>query len=279
MEDFDDILFIPETVDVLEQVSNVLLKFFKLSLKLYSYDYLLLTDDQTFLALDRLVQKMDQHGSIGGDHTWRANFIRDQPVPRYGHDNPEKSWQGGVYPMKPSSTGSVISRDLIQYLSDNSQWLGSFGSIQASLSIWLSPLNPIYIEDPDWGIENRSACSNPNMVAYGPIYHAEDMVRRWNRYTRCGQICKCPKPAMNTNWNPELPTGIASGHICSAILNKLYKKRSAKINKYEKEKIEKRSRCRKKWKVRFSETCLTMNIATCSVKVFLHCLIRTKYIS
>lgn len=191
MEDFDDILFIPDTLDVSEYEPNVLLKFLKLSLKLYAYDYLLITDDQTFLALDQLIQKMDHHGSIGGDHTWRANFVRNRPVPRYGYSSPEKSWQSGYYPMMPTSTGSVISRNLVEYLAHNADWLGSFGSIPASLAIWLSPLNPIYIEDPDWGADNRS-CTNPNLVAYGPVYEAEDMVKKWNKYITCGKLCQCP---------------------------------------------------------------------------------------
>ncbi|QQP35189.1 Hexosyltransferase [Caligus rogercresseyi] len=95
------------------------------------------------------------------------------------------------YPLRPSESGSILSKELVRILSGLRRDLRSFGDVSASLSVWLAPFNMELKEDNDFVYGNQSSCPS-STVAYGPL-NPEAMMEAWNSYLRCDQICSCPR--------------------------------------------------------------------------------------
>ncbi len=187
MEDFGDVLHIPDLVDTPSNLPLAALGFFRHAIASYNFDYLVLTHDRAFLAIDQLLPRL-QSAELSSEAIWRSNFRRLEPVTRHGEDA-EIAYHSSHYPPLPAASGSVLSYDLVRYLSDNADALSSFSGVSASLGVWLAPLNPQTLDEGEWTNGNET-CSRAT-VAYGPIWDKERMKECWNNYKKCNKICEC----------------------------------------------------------------------------------------
>ena len=81
---------------------------------------------------------------------WRSLFNYDKPVKHHGLEA-VTNYFASFYPPTPSAAGSVLSRELAIYLTqNNNHLLHSFSNIANSLAIWLAPIAPTYYDEPDW---------------------------------------------------------------------------------------------------------------------------------
>ena len=176
------------------------------------FDFLLVTEDTSFIALDQLLPKLRFPSSSGDIASFRSKFAYFEHVKYFGNGIVESNYVSQTYPPLPSISGSILSRDLVQYLAAlaNSQSLKSFAaSLSASLTIWLAPATPNYVDDAFWSSSNVS-CSSA-VIAAGPFYGQkchdqclEQLSRMWkdmlmlvmeehkkiNNYLRCSLIFK-----------------------------------------------------------------------------------------
>lgn len=68
-----------------------------------------------------------------------------------GYSEAESNYFAPFYPPTPSAAGSVISRELVIYLTHNmNHMMHGFANIANSLSIWLAPIGPSYYDENDW---------------------------------------------------------------------------------------------------------------------------------
>jgi len=120
--------------------------------------------------------------------TWRSRFSYHEPVPYFG-PNAETSYVSQTYPAKPSESGSILSRDLVDILVRHSEDLNFFSTLSASLSIWLAPFAPTYIYDADFSSDN-SSCTKSS-AAVSPYSTKTEMMAAWDNINKCGRICFC----------------------------------------------------------------------------------------
>lgn len=186
-EDFDDVVFLPEVVDVPENVPLALLGFLQWAWDKYDFEHLLITDDRSIVALDRVLQKVIHEDASGP--TWRSQFRRDLPVKHFGLE-PEANFRSSRYPATPSEAGSVLSKYLAYYLVKNAPDLSSFSTLSRSLAVWLSPLSPDYIEDLDFAADNAT-CVKKRTIARGPFYRHKTIKAIWEQYSHCSSLCSC----------------------------------------------------------------------------------------
>ena len=187
-EDHSDVVHVPELVDTPSNVPLAALGFLKLATAKYDFEFVALTTDRTFLAVDRLLTQL-QSNAVPPERSWRSSFRRQVEVPRSG-EWAERNYHSSHYPIMPADTGSVLSRDLAGYLARNAQFLSPFSTLSASLAVWLAPLAPEALEDGKWAQENGSGCTQAT-VAYGPVWDKDSMMQCWDNYQRCHTICKC----------------------------------------------------------------------------------------
>ena len=140
-----------------------------------------------YLAFIKVLSRLETQ-DIEDSLTWRSRFSYYEPV-RYFGPNSERSYVSQTYPSKPSQAGSLLSRDLVDVLVRHAEDLKSFSSLSASLSIWLAPFAPIYIEDQGFSADNET-CSKSS-VAVAPYSNKEEMMQAWDNYKDCGIICHC----------------------------------------------------------------------------------------
>ena len=129
-----------------------------------------------------------QNSIDDGGPTWRSRFSYHEPVPVFGPDA-ETNFVSGTFPAKPSGSGSILSRDLVEILVRHSGDLKSFSTLASSLSIWIAPYAPRYIYDHGFASGNGS-CTKSSL-AVSPYATKKSMMMAWDNFNSCGRICFC----------------------------------------------------------------------------------------
>ena len=186
-EDHADVYHVPGLLDTPSNIPLATLGFLKHAVAKYDFEFIALTNDRTFLAVDQIIQRLhsDERPT---ERSWRSSFRRLVKVTRQG-EWAEQSYQSSHYPILPADTGCLLSRDLAQYLARNKDFLRPFSTLSASLGVWLAPLAPESLEEGEWTQENGS-CSQAT-IAYGPVWDRAGMVQCWRNYKQCNKICGC----------------------------------------------------------------------------------------
>ena len=154
-------------------------------------NYLLITSDESFIAIDKILPRLVSRGPKHfRSKEFRSKFSYFAPVEYHGF-SPENTYISKSYPPIPAASGSLLSKDLVQYLAKTARsgMLKTFPTIGKSLSIWLAPVGPNYVDDAGWNLDNKS-CSI-HSIAASPFKDADSMKQAWNNYLACGKMCTC----------------------------------------------------------------------------------------
>ena len=156
-----------------------------------NFNYLLITNDESFIAIDQILPRLAL-GSPAYFRTkeFRSRFQYFEPV-KYHGVAAETTYVSKTYPPIPAYAGSLLSKDLVRFLSITSRsgLLDSFSSVEKSLSIWLASAGPTYIDDSGWNVDTQS-CSIHSMAA-SPYTEPSLMIQAWDNYLMCGKMCSC----------------------------------------------------------------------------------------
>jgi hypothetical protein len=81
---------------------------------------------------------------------WKSFFNYNKPVRHHGSEA-VNNYFSPFYPPTPSAAGSVISKQLVKYLTNDMNYvMRGFETIANSLAVWLAPIGPTYYDEPDW---------------------------------------------------------------------------------------------------------------------------------
>ena len=197
----DDVFIVSDLVDTKENLALAVASFARWLTDPHTYhsshtplefDFLLITEDTAFIALDQLIPKLRFPYSGGEMAAFRSRFKFFQPVKYFGSESVETKYVSQTYPPMPADAGSLLSRDLVHFLAAISQshlFSGFSSSLSASLAIWLAPASPNYLDDASWSLNNNS-CSGSSMAA-GPFVAKGALTEVWTNYLKCGKICSC----------------------------------------------------------------------------------------
>ena len=145
-----------------------------------------------FVLNVKMMARLEPMYRVGA--TWRSRFSFNEPVPFSG-PTAETSFVSGTFPGKPSSAGSVLSRDLVELLVRHSGDLKSFATLSSSLSLWMAPFAPDFIYDH--GFSSVNASCTRSSVAVAPFGTKKEMLKAWQNYNECGRICLCKKQSLD----------------------------------------------------------------------------------
>ena len=111
-EDYGDQYLVSDLTDTDDNMPLAMLGLFSHVIKTFGhFEHLLVTSDDSFVAVDQLLPKLQQFSQ----RTWRSNFRRFVPVQRSG-ESAERRYHSSQYPLLPAKSGSVLSKDLVEYL-------------------------------------------------------------------------------------------------------------------------------------------------------------------
>jgi hypothetical protein len=171
-EEYGDMLFLP-VIDSIETNCEKIKHFSKHAIENLEFDNLLLVDDKTYVFVDNILAHLKVQSSPS---LWWANF---QTIP---------ATKASLLPplLVPRTQAMLLSRDLVQYISQNVRYLKSFDSILAAFSVWFAGLETKTVNDQHWsqGLpENLSTFkADENMLAIEGV--SPHLMRQLWRHTR-----------------------------------------------------------------------------------------------
>eukprot|EP00057_Strongylocentrotus_purpuratus_P005505 XP_003731122.2 PREDICTED: UDP-GalNAc:beta-1,3-N-acetylgalactosaminyltransferase 2 [Strongylocentrotus purpuratus] len=147
--------------------------------------YVIKTDDDVYMNLDHIMQNfvIDEYPT---SKLWWGQFRFGWSVEHHGKWA-EHDYQSPVYPSFACGSGSMMTRDLFQWIAANSRNLFKFQGEDVSLGIWLAALQPNYHDDPRWHCDNTCLSSMYVSAELSP----DEIRSRWHHRRQCGDPCGC----------------------------------------------------------------------------------------
>jgi len=155
LSEFNDIVFV-DVEDSYDNLAKKTLEFMKHCINNYDFDYFLHADDDSFIRLDLLLEVLKEkprkkfyYGYIWNNGLRLTKPIRDpsaksyMPLSQYPSDEP--------YPPFACGCGFALSRDLIQYIVEQTPQFKDYRLIDVAFGIYLQPLadQGLIIENDD----------------------------------------------------------------------------------------------------------------------------------
>ena len=134
---FGDLLLIHNVVESYSNLTWKVLETFVESNKHYKFSYVLKCDDDTFLALDMIVEELRQRTSKKS-YYWGKMFKQSRV--RTTGKFAEKEWfLCDSYPPYALGAAYIISGDLVRIIALNYHKLVKYHNEDVSVSVWISP--------------------------------------------------------------------------------------------------------------------------------------------
>uniref|UniRef100_A0A8C6HEZ3 Hexosyltransferase n=1 Tax=Mus spicilegus TaxID=10103 RepID=A0A8C6HEZ3_MUSSI len=180
----DDIVFV-DVVDTYRNVPAKLLNFYRWTVESTSFDLLLKTDDDCYIDLEAVFNRIAQE-NLDGPNFWWGNFRLNWAVDRTGKWQ-ELEYPSPAYPAFACGSGYVISKDIVDWLAGNSRRLKTYQGEDVSMGIWMAAIGPKRHQDSLWLCEKT--CETGMLSS--PQYSPEELSKLWELKELCGDPCQC----------------------------------------------------------------------------------------
>ncbi|XP_041606355.1 UDP-GalNAc:beta-1,3-N-acetylgalactosaminyltransferase 2 isoform X1 [Vulpes vulpes] len=184
---YDDIVFV-DVVDTYRNVPAKLLNFYRWTVETASFDLLLKTDDDCYIDLEAVFNRID-HKNLDGPNFWWGNFRLNWAVDRTGKWQ-ELEYPSPAYPAFACGSGYVISRDIVHWLASNAGRLKTYQGEDVSMGIWMAAIGPTRYQDGLWLCEKT--CETGMLSS--PQYSPQELQQLWKLKELCGDPCQCEAP-------------------------------------------------------------------------------------
>ncbi|XP_022248817.1 UDP-GalNAc:beta-1,3-N-acetylgalactosaminyltransferase 2-like isoform X2 [Limulus polyphemus] len=183
VEKSDDMILI-DTVDVYRNLPQKVVKFFQWLNKTQSFSFVLKTDDDCMIDIHAVLERLNQDQNFHSPKVWWSRFRSEYPVELYGKWG-EWDYTSPVYPVFACGAGSVLSRDLVSWITQNTETLYNYQGEDVSMGIWLSAVKPSYVQDMRWNCDHSYTKDCLNRAEL----NVTEMYRIWKSYESCGSLC------------------------------------------------------------------------------------------
>ncbi|XP_074662365.1 UDP-GalNAc:beta-1,3-N-acetylgalactosaminyltransferase 2-like [Tubulanus polymorphus] len=180
-----DLLFV-DVVDTYRSLPRKLLEFYKWTLR-GEVPYILKTDDDCYLDVDRILKNLKMLAKKNLRKVWWSRFRYDWAVEQYGKWA-ERHYKSITYPPFACGSGHVLSQDIVRWLDYNSDDLMmDYQGEDTSLGIWLAAVNPAVIDDKSWSCDDLCKKGTLSLANIGP----DDLRTLWKNKVTCDNPCQC----------------------------------------------------------------------------------------
>lgn len=186
MQQHNDITLVDVT-DVYRNLPLKLLAFYQLAVTEYNFEFLLKTDDDSMLHVEKIAHQLQSVSPNWNEKmTWWGRFRYNWLVERYGKWQ-EIHYRPLVYPPFACGAAYVLSSNVVHWLAQNWRQLHIYQGEDVSLGIWLSAIGPDYIQDKQWQCDD--GCQE-GALSRGQLT-SNEMTRCWTLLKECGNFCNC----------------------------------------------------------------------------------------
>ena len=182
-EKYEDLLFL-NVYDVYRNLPAKLLKFHQWVKSSMLVDFILKTDDDCYIDLDKIVTRLEDFQ--GQKKIWWSNFRENWVVERFGKWE-ERSYRSYVYPPFACGSGNIVSSDVSDWIAKNANDLFSYQGEDVSMGIWLSAISVNFRFDQSWKCDKN--CDDTALVI--PELNPDELKQFWNNKNTCGNPCGC----------------------------------------------------------------------------------------
>ena len=180
-EEYDDLLFVT-TTDVYRNVTEKLLQAIQHFTR-YSFHYFLKTDDDTFIDIDGILQEWPlKHYTW----SWMGQFRHNWAVEHFGKWA-ERSYHSLTYPPFACGSAYILSKDIVDWIAENSDRLKRFQGEDVSLGIWLSGVEVSREDSPRWQCSGDCV---PGVFSL-PQLSPHQLRHMWHNWRTYSNSCKC----------------------------------------------------------------------------------------
>jgi beta-1,3-N-acetylgalactosaminyltransferase 2 len=183
LKQHNDIVFI-DVVDIYRNVPNKFLHFARWATEQLKFRYLMKTDDDCFVDVERLLVRINELGDIR--KSWLGRFRHNWIVEKHGKWA-EPNYPALVYPKFACGSGYLLTYDLVHWLANNADDLKTYQGEDVSMGIWLAAVGPTYIDEPLWQCEKE--CLSDMYVE--PELWPDELRSIWTDHQTCGDPCGC----------------------------------------------------------------------------------------
>ena len=182
----NDILFVP-AVDTYRNIPLKLLSFYNWIQEEHSVDFVLKTDDDTFVDVQAIYSHLQETPLIISKKTWWGRFRHNWPVEAHGKWREEK-YASPVYPVFACGSGYIIGADIVNWISQNYQHLEVYQGEDISMGIWMAAISPRRADDHRWLCDAHD-CQHDLLVQ--PDLKTKQIVDMWRNKQQCDNPCGC----------------------------------------------------------------------------------------
>ncbi|KAI8500822.1 UDP-Gal betaGal beta 1,3-galactosyltransferase, polypeptide 6 [Branchiostoma belcheri] len=196
-----DLVFLWDFSDSYGGLAAKVLKTFQWLDENVDFQYVLKTDDDTFVRTE-LLQKELKERDVQTKLFW-GFFSGKSPVHKEGIYE-EKDWfLCDTYLPYAFGGGYILSADLAHFIARNAHWLKPYKSEDVSMGAWLSPLDVFRVHDPRFNSEHESRGCMDDYLINHKVYD-EGMKAQYKQVIETGRLC--PKEVLKRrsyiyNWN------------------------------------------------------------------------------
>ncbi|XP_038049275.1 UDP-GalNAc:beta-1,3-N-acetylgalactosaminyltransferase 2-like [Patiria miniata] len=179
-------LLLVDAVDIYRNIPHKLLHFFHWVTSTTEANFIIKTDDDCFMNVNAIMEMIQDGQVAANSRTWWGNFRTNWPLDVLGkwaeHDYPSP-----VYPAFACGSGNLLTRDLVQWIAQNSQFLHTYQGEDVSMGIWLASILPTYLNDRRWQCDDE--CQEDALVL--PEQSPQQLRVSWQNWIRCQNPCSC----------------------------------------------------------------------------------------
>lgn len=168
-----------------------------------TFTFLLKVDDDSFVMIPELIEYLI---SLQRSEKVYLGFFRGSAsVKRQGKWAEHDWFLCSHYLPHARGGGYLLSRDLVNYIVRNKDWLKEYANEDVSVGAWLAPLDISRIHEPRFDTEYHSrGCSNLYLVTHK--VSPEEMRRHHENLKATGKLCRKEEalyPSYRYNWSTD----------------------------------------------------------------------------
>ncbi|GIY31490.1 UDP-GalNAc:beta-1,3-N-acetylgalactosaminyltransferase 2 [Caerostris darwini] len=186
-------IFIVDTTDTYRSLPNKLLKFYQWLYLNYDFSFVMKTDDDSVVNIPYLLKKLQEDSQFDPSQLWLWSNLRTNWQVNYLGKWMDYEYRSTNYPSFPCGAAYIFSQKIALWLTQNAEILYTYQGEDVSIGIWLSAINPNFIEDENFECDEYCKPASYNRAQLNP----DKIFKVWSYFERCQSLCSCHSESGN----------------------------------------------------------------------------------
>ncbi|GIY06682.1 UDP-GalNAc:beta-1,3-N-acetylgalactosaminyltransferase 2 [Caerostris extrusa] len=172
---------------------NKLLKFYQWLYLNYDFSFVMKTDDDSVVNIPYLLKKLQEDSQFDPSQLWLWSNLRTNWQVNYLGKWMDYEYRSTNYPSFPCGAAYIFSQKIALWLTQNAEILYTYQGEDVSIGIWLSAINPNFIEDENFECDEYCMPASYNRAQLNP----DKIFKVWSYFETCQSLCSCHSESGN----------------------------------------------------------------------------------